>query len=339
MLVLRVTYYLIVLTCVGISVYLTYFGFLRTFQELTLPFTIVIGLLLFSADFLIQRNRESGYPIAPGIILFIIAAIFSGMSNFNYLYTNFMTRDVLVSTMRDQYAVFTTDLADTRVRLGQSPAMIEGRFLRSQVDTELDQLWEQMADPARPGCGPRCEQHIETLVSLVASPMTDLARPGTGASPDEKRAFFETVQSLIQTTLNRRPEIRAYEEIAALQTFIGERLRFFGTADDALREGAGLERLSELSEASREVERRANALLPSDHSVDHTHIDPTLGRLGEIVYSLQNAFIEAPNRAVTILSSILAMIVDVIPVAFALIAFRPGETGPKKNRRDPDVFS
>ena len=337
--VLRVTYYLVVLTCVGISVYLTYFGFLRSFRELTLPFTIVIGLLLFAADFLIQRNKESGYSIVPGIILFIIAATFSSMSNFNYLYTNFMTRDVLASTMRDQYAVFTTDLANTRVRLDEAPAMIEGRSLRNQVESELEQLWQQMIDPARPGCGPRCEEHIDTLVSLVGSPMTDLARPGTAASTENMRGFFETVQSLMRTTLSTRPENQAYEEIAALQAFIDEQLRFFGTADDALREGAGLERLAELSEASREVERRANTLLPADRAVDHTHIDPTLGRLGEIVYSLQNAFIEMPNRAVTILASILAVIVDVIPVAFALIAFRPGETGPKKQRRDPDVFS
>lgn len=47
----------------------------------------------------------------------------------------------------------------------------------------------------------------------------------------------------------------------------------------------------------------------------------TLGRLGEIVYSFQNAFGELPNPLATVISAILSIVVDVIPVFFALAAF------------------
>ena len=60
MLIVRTVYYLLVLLCIGISLYLTYYGFERTFGPLTIYFTGVIGLLLFAADYLIQRNRERG---------------------------------------------------------------------------------------------------------------------------------------------------------------------------------------------------------------------------------------------------------------------------------------
>ena len=337
--ILRISYFAVVLLCVGISVYLTYFGFERTFRELTLAFTAIIGILLFAADFLIQRNRENGYPLLPGIVLFVIAATFSSLSNFNYLYTNFMTRDVTVSTMREQYAIFREDLQGTRVRLGETRTVAEGAALRSRVENELEQMWRQMTDPSRPGCGERCEGHIQTLVGLLGTPITDLARPGPAATDQDLRAFHETFRGLALAALGTRADSQRFDELTGLQRHIDERLRFFGTAEDAIDEGVGLERLAILSEESREIERRANALLPADRAVTHRPIDPTLGRLGEIVYSLKNAFVEMPNRAVTIMAAVLAVIVDAIPVVFALLVFRPGEMAPTSKRRDTDVFS
>ncbi len=337
--ILRISYFAVVILCVGISVYLTYFGFERTFRELTLAFTAIIGLLLFAADFLIQRNRENGYPILPGILLFFIAATFSSLSNFNYLYTNFMTRDVTVSTMREQYAVFREDLQTTRARLGETRAVTEGASLRSRVENELEQMWRQMTDPSRPGCGERCEDHIQTLTALLGTPVTDLVRPGPSATQQEMRVFFETFRGLVLAAMGTRADNQRYQDLTGLQRYIDERLRFFGTAEDAIDEGAGLERIAVLSEESREIERRANALLSAERAVTHRPIDPTLGRLGEIVFSLKNAFVEVPNRGATIMAAVLAVVVDIIPVIFALLVFRPGEMAPTTKRRSTDVFS
>jgi hypothetical protein len=64
-------------------------------------------------------------------------------------------------------------------------------------------------------------------------------------------------------------------------------------------------------------------LLPTP--VDHQFIDPTLGRLGEIVYSLKNGLVDVPNLSATIMAIILSLVVDFIPILFAMVAFRPGE--------------
>ncbi len=85
----------------------------------------------------------------------------------------------------------------------------------------------------------------------------------------------------------------------------------------------GLSTLQVLSKESKNIERRANSFLPNKDNVTHTEIDPTLGRLGEIVYSLENGFISRPNLGATIMAIILGLIVDLFPVIFALVAFGP----------------
>ena len=88
MLVMRLTYYAIVVLCIGISVILTYLGFKTTFGEyLAAAFTAVIALGLFTADYLIQRYREIGLPLGKPFIIFATSAFFSVLSNFNFLYT------------------------------------------------------------------------------------------------------------------------------------------------------------------------------------------------------------------------------------------------------------
>lgn len=338
MALIRVIYFGLVIICISISLYLTYFGFLRTFRELTLGFTAVIGLLLFAADFLIQRRRERGQSILPSFLLFLVAASFSTVSNFNFLYTNFMTRDVMASTLRDQYQIFRNDMVSTRRQLDELRLVREESALRSRIENELDQMWEQMTDPGRPGCGERCESHIQTILALVGTSITDLARPGLTANEASLRQFHETFSSLVRDAVRARSAAETYEQIATLQRQIDERLRFFGTADEAIEQGVGQARLAELSESSREIERRANAILPEEMRVEHSAIDPTLGRLGEIVYSLKNAFVERPNTGVTVMSLILASVIDFIPVIFAFIAFTPGQT-PRRREPKTDVFS
>ncbi len=339
MLVTRVVYYLLVALCIGISSYLTYFGFQRTFLGLTPLFTAVIGLLLFLADYLMQRNRERGDPWMPAFLLFVVAAFFSGTSNFNYLYTNFMTKDVLTTTMREQYVVFQDDLNATSAKLGGLDTVRDEVNLRNRVETELEQLLAQMNDPGRPGCGERCEQHIATINALVGVPLTDIARPGTAASITDRQAFYDTIRELALQALDNRPDAQGYKAVQALRGRIAERLRFYDTADNAINAGADLSLLANLSQESIDFERQANLLLPSDAAVNHTYIDPTLGRLGEIVYSLRNGLIERPNLGATILALILSVVVDIIPVFVAFVAFRPGESATISTSSDHDVFS
>ncbi|MGI3212641.1 hypothetical protein ACROSR_16190 [Roseovarius tibetensis] len=326
MFIVRSVYYTLVLLCIGISLFLTYYGFERTFGPLTPYFTAVIGLLLFAADYLIQRNREQGLPWAPAFLLFLMAATFSSVSNFNYLYTNFMTSDVLASTVREQYRVFSDDLTTTKARLLAIDAVTEETDRRANIETELEQMWTQMNDPGRPGCGERCAGHIQAINTLLGIEVTDLRRPGPSSSVAERKEYYESFRGLVQEAQGNSSITGPYHEVRAVISQIDERLAFYGNADDALRAGADLTVLSKLSEDSEQIERDANAVLPPSETVQHEYIDPTLGRLGEIVYSLNNGFVEVPNLSVTIMAFILSITVDFVPILFALVAFRPGDS-------------
>ena len=336
MMIVRTIYYLLVFLCIGISLFLTYYGFERTFKELTLPFTIVIGLLLFAADFLIQRNRERGLSWVPAFVLFLLAAVFSSLSNFNYLYTNFMTNDVLAATVREQYRVFQDDLTNTRTQLMDQPAVSAEEFRRQRIENELQNMWTQMNDSARLGCGERCAGHIDSINALLGENVTELRRPGPGSSPAQRKRFYDAFQNRVEETLNNQKTTSRLQEIQSVVSLIDDRLAYFGNADDALRAGADLKILSQLSDDTEKVERAANAVLPDGQKVDHRYIDPTLGRLGEIVYSLKNGFVEVPRLSVTIMALVLSIIVDFIPIIYALVAFRAGESVMPARDKDDD---
>jgi len=333
----RVIYYALVFLCIAISLYLTYFGFLRTFQELTLAFTAVIGLMLFGADYLIQRNRERGEPWGAAFLLFLLAATFSSASNFNFLYTNFMTRDVLASTLREQYKVFSDDLISTRTELGKIEDVVDELDRRTKVDGLLNEVWLQMTDDNRPGCRTLCVQVMDKINGVLGTSITELSRPGPNATKSQFSDFFDNYKSLVNGALDSTSAATPYQTVAALQNEITSRLKYYGAADDAINAGANLSVLANLSTESRDFERRANTLLPEGQKVQHTYIDPTLGRLGEIVYTLRNGFVEIPNPAATIMSFILSILVDFVPVIFAFVAFRQGESSFPEPSSDDDL--
>lgn len=330
---IRIVYYLLVALCIGISLYLTYYGFERTFGNLTLAFTAVIGLLLFAADLLIQRNREHGLPWAPAFMLFLLAAVFSTISNFNFLYTNFMTNDVLSMTIRSQYSVFKTDLTATRTALDSVDAVRAEAGRRASIQTELKQMWEQMNDEIRVGCGERCGAHINAINALLGVTITDLSRPGPSSTEAERKSFYDNFRGLVEEAQVNSSVAGPYQAISGLISQIDDRLAFYGNADEALRAGADLSILAKLSQDSQQIEREANTLLTFGEPIEHTFIDPTLGRLGEIVYSLKNGFVDKPNLSATIMAFILSIVVDFIPILFAIVAFRKGESS-TPNKRD-----
>lgn len=320
MLITRLVYYAIVFICIGISLYLTYFGFLRTFGPLTIWFTIVIGLVLFLADFLVQKYREAGRSIALPLVLFFVGATFSTMSNFNYLYTNFMTRDVAAETIREQYDIFRDDLIETRTALNSLSAVRSEASKRELIETELVNMLQQATDPNRPGCGQRCREHITNINAQLMIAPTDLQIP-SGA--DGFQDYYNRYSQLVYEALDAEPSAAAYVNVRVIDRDIAEALSRFSSPQDAIQT-LGLAVLSEMSDLSLDFERRANAVLSDTNQVSHNLIDPSAGRLGEIVYTLRNAFVDRPNVSATILSIVAGSIVDILPIIVALIAFRRG---------------
>jgi len=283
---------------------------------------VVVGLVLFGADYLIQAYRERFQSVKLPMVLFCVGAIFSGVSNFNYLYTNFMKNDVIADTLRTQFVVFRNDVTDTRTQLLNLRAVLDEREKRNQIDVELENMWEQGTDPLRPGCAERCRGHIDTINAKLASSITDLKIPRQN-DLDGFKVFYETYKRLVYETLDKSPTAATYVNVRLLQDRIRHELDRYSSPEHAMEQGKGLEVLAELSKASLDIEREANTILETG-TIKHRYIDPSLGRLGEIVYSLENGFVQQPNLGATLLSAILSIAVDILPVIFALIAFRPG---------------
>lgn len=328
-------YYLLTITCVIISSILSYFGFLSTFGAITILFVVVIALGLFGADALIQRARVSGSGIWMPLLLFFGFAIFSGASNFNALYSNFMKRDAVVAALGGQVQVFRDDLIATRQRLSGDPRMQRTAQLRVNLDRELQRLKDQVSDPMRPGCGPRCYQHLSAIEQLLGKPLTDLAVPQAGSSLDVISNWYLRVAASVENDFSAMVSSGNEGELSALIRIIDQAMEDFALSPTELSRTRGLNALQEMADISSNVERRANAVLNANPPIEHRRIDAGLGRLGELAYSFRNAFVDMPNPFATFISLILGLVVDLFPVAFALVAFSPnsGVIGPKARKR------
>ncbi|WP_420132585.1 hypothetical protein [Rhodopseudomonas sp.] len=318
----RIIYYILVIACVGVSSYLSYFGFKASFGELALPFTFILGIGLFGADALLQRARESGASVLPPLLIFTCFAVFSTISNFTHIYTNFMQADVVRSALDSQYAVFRDDLVATRKRLIETPSFTQTRSARAEVERELSRLNDQATDPLRYGCGERCQVHLNRISELLGKPLADTAIPALGSDPAVVEAWLTAMQQAAMRDFDALSTTNSYPALSALVADIDTTLLAFQTPEQALAANQGLDILGKLAEESAEIQRRANALLPPP-LVAHTPINRTLGRLGEVPYAIENGFIEMPNPLATFVSLILAAIVDIFPVIFALVAFSP----------------
>lgn len=344
--VIIILYACILLLSIGISGYLSYHGLLTTANEITLPLVIFLMTVILAMDLAISYYRSVGRPIwifAMGI--WSVAAFFSIASNFNFLYTNFMREEVAAETVADQLGVYRDDLVSTRAILLELDPVQQARQAQTDLAVELDNLYRQIGDPLRPGCGERCQQHLQEIQSILGQPITDLAIPPVGSDPEVVQEWYDRYRAAAEDQLETRTTATRYSEVTMLARQIDEYLVEFSNPRQVISEKGGLDALAELSNTSRDVEREANTLLSEGQIIEHTPIDPALGQLGEIVYSFQNGFVDRPNPMATTLSMIMASIVDVLPLLIAFALFgkgrleRPVKSTADRGRGGRKVFS
>lgn len=314
-------YYILVVAAIALSTYLTYYGFVRSLPMLALPFAIVIGIVLFVVDITIQRWRDAERNILLPLIIFLFPAAFSGASNFNTVYTAFMQKDVSRAALESQYTVFRDDLTATLEALSATPLIEAEVNARGELESLLDNLKIQGTDPLRPGCGARCRELIAQINDSLEIPVTDLKAP-SGSNTDEFNEFFDNFQQLVYRNKDNESASSDYIEFTILKAEISRELEKMEDINFDIPIEEARHILTGMSEFSNEVERRANTLLPSDKEVSHLDIDPEQGRLGEIIYTLENGFVTRPNPSATILALAFAVFVDFMPILVAFIVNR-----------------
>jgi hypothetical protein len=208
--ILIIIFYIILACCIGISSWLSYQGFLPSLKELTIPFVIVIALGLFSASSFLQLGRDSQsiFKQVSALCLFLFFALFSTSSNFTSIYTTNMADEIKRVAFDEEYNKFkqtkviignelskisnkenvsiiklaafahvnvNEEMSEFKLSLTQNKIYIN---IVSQVETityNLREMRNQALDPNRPGCGPKCKVHMETIDDLVKS--TDTFMP------------------------------------------------------------------------------------------------------------------------------------------------------------------
>lgn len=327
-----VIYIAAALICVCISVYLSYWGYYSHLQELTFLFAALIGILLFGSDLLIRHMKIAQKSLVFPLLFFTLVAAFSGASNFNFLYTNFMQEDIAQRTVREQFDIFREDLTQTRRTLLSRPAYQQVSGSRAELQAELENLRDQLNDPLRPGCGERCRAHIRNIHEMLGGAPTDLAIPDPGAGEAVVNTWYENFSNAVLADFERRATRGSYTAIRAVVHQIDQLLVQYSDPDGALRaelagrpaaliRGEGLQLISELRQYSVEIARQANAVVPADEPIQHRPITSDLDKIGEIPVSFKDGFVDRPNAGVTIVSLFVAVFVDLAPVLFALVLF------------------
>lgn len=327
-----VIYLMAAAICVSISVYLSYWGYYSHLKELTFLFAALIGILLFGSDLLIRQTRISQKSLVVPFLFFLLIAAFSGASNYNFLYTNFMQEDIAQRTVREQFDVFRDDLTQTRKALAEQPEVERVASRRNQLENELGNLSQQLDDPLRPGCGERCRSHIETIYQILGGPPTDLAIPAPDASETQVGIWFSNFQSAVEADFRSQVSAGRYGEIRSVINEIDSLLSEYSDPDAALSQelsgrsaallrGDGLQVISEIRQESVDIQRQANSVLPATEPVSHEPITSDLDKIGEIPVSFHDGFVERPNFGVTVVSLFLAVFVDFAPILFALVLF------------------
>lgn len=317
-------YAFVLVLAVSISGYLSYEGLLRTAEEITLPLVVLLMAIILTMDATISyfRSTERSYRLP--IFIWLIAAFFSIASNFNFLYSNFMRDDVTRQTVTTQLETFRDDLVETRSRLSGLETAQFVAEIQTDLDVELDNLHDQITDPLRPGCGAECRAHMDGVERILGRQITNLAVPPIGAAPETVQDWYNRYRAAAEETFRTSLDATQYPALVRLVRRIDDALLEYDSAARILGSRGGLAALPEMAALSEDIERQANALLPQGEEVNHRQIDPTLGRLGEIVYAFQNGFGEMPNPMATAVSLVLASVVDILPFLLSFALFGRG---------------
>lgn len=334
-----ISIYAVILTLgVSISGYLSYEGLLRTASEITLPLVVLLMAIIFVMDATISYFRTTERRYMLPLLIWMVAAFFSIASNFNFLYSNFMREDVAKSTVTEQLAVFRDNLVNTQSSLAKHSLVERSGEVRSDLLLELDSLRDQINDPLRPGCGQECRIHMAEIERILGRPITNFAVPGIGSPMETVNDWYSRYGNAAKEILFVSQQDSGVTEIFRLMGDIDDYLEDFESPEQVLSSKGGLEALGSMSTVSLDVERKANSFLVEDEFVSHVYINPSLGRLGEIVYSFENGFGQMPNPIATFGALILASVVDILPLLLSFALFGKGrlekEAKPIGNSRD-----
>jgi len=327
--VIGTMYLIITLICVLVSTYASFQGYKTTLRLLAFPGALLIGMGLFASDMVIKDGIRSRQAPLGALVFFAIVLLFSTMSNFNHFYTNFMQNKAAQTTYIDAYQKFESNMGVAKNVIAKDPEYSSAIKTEKYVKQELTNLRNQSQDPNNPGIGIEARGHQENIQDQLDVRVTNFAYPNNADATSVKN-WVDTFEVAALSNLEQQlsPTLLKYEgTLNDIDTYLRDyKKKTESVNNDGWRFSAidKLNLVDEISQTTRRLEGQVNNLVVGEQAdLDMDYISKEEGQLGEIVYTLHHGFIRRPNVGVTMLSMILSMFIDLLPLLFALLLMRP----------------
>lgn len=326
-------YIILMVVCVLISTVLSYFGLLSTFAQMTIPATIIICLILFAADISINHAARYRKNISGPLVILFIGLVVSTLSNFTYLYTNFMNRDVARDTYLVAWGQFQENMETAKATLRRDPRYLSAvgdiekqKADDGQVAIALANLQRQALDANNPGLGPLAQIHVREIERLLNTDLTQLAIPDSRNRAAIQQWLINFAELVEEVQSSRSPVPVPF---SSLIDSIDNRLDFFRQqvnqmqAADSMSPSDQILAIEEMRTQAREVQNWINPILSDDQRrLNFEMIHAGDARLGEIAYTLRSGFIDRPNIIVTTLSLAFSLFIDLLPLLYAIFLLK-----------------
>lgn len=202
---------------------LSYCGF-QTFQgylvdmgfanALVLSTILMLAMLILSASLRVELRRgSSGNRITAIVCLYMLAASFSFIGNFNSFY-NALLRDIVIRDEIQEKLVLVQEMRASANRILSDSQVQE---MRLKVETDIDQFKVQVQDPLNPGLGTRANAILQQIEQTLGQQLTRLR--DSDKSPAGLKRLATDYETMIRSALDKSPLIAqrgAFEKEAVL---------------------------------------------------------------------------------------------------------------------------
>ncbi len=315
----------------------TYLGLETTLKQLTILATIVISCGLLACDIAILNWRQRGYSLLGIILLLFLFASFSGISHFNFFYTNFMRDGLAQERVAAAKVVFDTNMtiSETLLDLELQPILQN----HAKIRTELEDLRKEVDEDKNRGFGQKALDRIKALqAALQPNPVQEPKLPPTGASKsvndDALKLISERVSDRLKEDLQRHTIL-----VDGKKYVSGLRLRLEKITNDlppspilfdANYYKSRITAIQAMQADVLELERRIGQIFQLRNKTPPKLTRP-VGYDGIELNTFKSSIESASrpeNNLIGVMLAILSVVIDLIPLLFALVFVRPAPVAP-----------
>lgn len=321
-------YIVVTIACVGMATMSTYFGYVTLLKYMALPFAVVVALGLVACDIKILMQRRDGKSVFWTVAMLLLLTALSAGSNFNYFYTNFMREGVVSERLQMAQQNF-----DANVRTALTAVDGETKPFRDQkaaIERLLVTLTNEVTDPRNEGWGTRALGYLKEITDLLdqlKQPIQGGRPPASRSKPQENLAFLERIKGQVNSAVaaaektdpfiavSRRIETARADQLQSISKLnVSSPLELVSYQDK-------INAIKAFEAVAIAIERDVRDTFNRQRKPVTIQMRPTRHEgieLDTIPNTLRMALVERPNDLAALMAAALAVLIDIIPLLFAL---------------------